>query len=103
MQRHAHTVDRARHTECDPLDTVPPLTEALARDTHTTLGNEVVLTAPRQVIAVCMRDDRARHGAPRVDEEIAFFTVESGFGDTKHAGRLCIEGSSETDADGVTR
>ena len=40
------------------------------------------------MVAVCVRDDRARDRTPGVDIEIAGVTVEAGFGDTEHAGIL---------------
>ncbi len=84
VQRHPDTVDAARFAERHAFHTILPLPQAFTRNPHTTLGHEIMTTAPREMIAVRMRDNRARDGTPWIDMKITGVTVEAGFGDTKH-------------------
>ena len=76
MERHAHAVHVHRLA---PVDGADVLRGAKTRAQYRLAfaRAEISLRAPPRVITVAMRDDRAFHGLPRVDVEVAVGTIQA--------------------------
>ena len=65
--------------------------QARAHDALALARAEVRVASPARVIAVRVGDDRARHGEPGIDVEVAGLAVEAAVGDVEqHRGKLPV-------------
>jgi len=67
------------------------ITKTVPHDRGGGLGCQVGGMAGAGVIGVAVRDERALHGAPRIDVEIASGAVDTGFGEAEnHVSELSV-------------